>query len=238
MKYCSHCGAEVNDEAVVCIKCGCSVSNTTNQVLGIVNPNDAPNKGFAVLGFFFPLVGFILWLVWNNSSPKKAKSCGIGALIGVIGIPIIITGIFFVLTFVVGSSVITYNIMNKGSKQQTVVSDPSSPYIGKKPAFSWYTDIGTVTAKTKDEQPHSVSVVMNIGYDTTDETAYSELSSKRLELQDFVRRYFSGKYAEELKPENEERLKQEIKETLNKRLLETARVRDITFTKFDVMEAF
>jgi len=53
-----------------------------------------------------------------------------------------------------------------------------------------------------------------------------------------VRRFFAGKYAEELKPEYEERLKQEIKETLNKRYLENAKVRDITFTKFDVMEAF
>ena len=23
MKYCSHCGAEIKDEAVVCIRCGC-----------------------------------------------------------------------------------------------------------------------------------------------------------------------------------------------------------------------
>jgi hypothetical protein len=42
------------------------------------------------LSFFFPLVGLILWLVWLDSSPKKAKSCGIGALVGVIGVPIII----------------------------------------------------------------------------------------------------------------------------------------------------
>ena len=27
MKYCTHCGAELNDEAVVCVKCGCSVEN-------------------------------------------------------------------------------------------------------------------------------------------------------------------------------------------------------------------
>ena len=25
MKFCSHCGAEVMDEAVICVKCGCSV---------------------------------------------------------------------------------------------------------------------------------------------------------------------------------------------------------------------
>jgi flagellar FliL protein len=79
---------------------------------------------------------------------------------------------------------------------------------------------------------------MNIGYDQNDTTASLELSGRKLELQEFVRRYFAGKTADELKPENEERLKQEIKETLNKRYLETARVRDITFTRFDVMEVF
>jgi len=28
MKFCSHCGAEVMDEAVICVKCGCSVGGT------------------------------------------------------------------------------------------------------------------------------------------------------------------------------------------------------------------
>ena len=27
MKYCSKCGNEVNDEAVVCVKCGCKIDN-------------------------------------------------------------------------------------------------------------------------------------------------------------------------------------------------------------------
>lgn len=78
MKYCSHCGAQIDDNAVICVKCGCSVApnNTT--------PQDAPSAGFAVLSFFFPVVGLILWLVWMNTSPLKAKSCGKGALIGVI----------------------------------------------------------------------------------------------------------------------------------------------------------
>ncbi|MFA6874510.1 MAG: zinc-ribbon domain-containing protein [Bacilli bacterium] len=29
MKYCSHCGAELLDDAVVCPKCGCAVNNAT-----------------------------------------------------------------------------------------------------------------------------------------------------------------------------------------------------------------
>jgi len=30
MKYCSHCGNEMMDEAVVCVKCGCSASLNNN----------------------------------------------------------------------------------------------------------------------------------------------------------------------------------------------------------------
>ena len=47
-------------------------------------PQDAPSTGFMVLSLFFPLVGLILFLVWKDSQPLKAKSCGKGALIGVI----------------------------------------------------------------------------------------------------------------------------------------------------------
>ncbi len=31
MKYCTHCGKELLDEAVVCIGCGCAVGGQTNQ---------------------------------------------------------------------------------------------------------------------------------------------------------------------------------------------------------------
>ncbi len=42
------------------------------------------NAGWAVLGFFFPLVGLILWLVWKDSNPENSKMAGKGALIGFI----------------------------------------------------------------------------------------------------------------------------------------------------------
>jgi hypothetical protein len=50
----------------------------------VVQYGDAPSGGFAVLSFFIPIVGLILWLVWKDQYPKKAKSCGKGALIGAI----------------------------------------------------------------------------------------------------------------------------------------------------------
>ena len=63
------------DEAVVCPNCGCGATSTATEL-------DAPNAGYAVLGFFIPIVGLILYLVSKDKTPLKAKSAGKGALIG------------------------------------------------------------------------------------------------------------------------------------------------------------
>ncbi|MDE6661380.1 MAG: hypothetical protein K2J93_06125 [Anaeroplasmataceae bacterium] len=81
MKYCSHCGEQLNDEAVVCVKCGCSVASPKNKVLE--DPNESTLL-YAVLGYFVPLAGLILFVLWNETYPRRAKSAGKGALISVI----------------------------------------------------------------------------------------------------------------------------------------------------------
>ena len=78
--FCRNCGAQIDDRAEICPKCGVRV----NPQSASPATYDAPNAGFAVLGFFFPLIGLILYLVWKDQYPLKAKSCGKGALIGVI----------------------------------------------------------------------------------------------------------------------------------------------------------
>lgn len=77
--YCKNCGSQIDDKASICPHCG--VATGYNPA---VSADDAPSTGFAILGFFFPLIGLILYLVWHTTSPLKAKSCGKGALIGVI----------------------------------------------------------------------------------------------------------------------------------------------------------
>ncbi|MDR1560573.1 MAG: hypothetical protein LBS84_12950 [Clostridiales bacterium] len=47
-------------------------------------PEDRPSTGMAVLGFLIPIAGLILWLVWKDTKPLKAKSAGKGALVSVI----------------------------------------------------------------------------------------------------------------------------------------------------------
>lgn len=57
---------------------------------------DSGSFGWAVLGFFFPLVGLILFLVWKQTKPKSAKVAGIGAIVGfVLGIVMSIVSSIF-----------------------------------------------------------------------------------------------------------------------------------------------
>ena len=101
--YCANCGAEINDRAVVCPKCGVP----TNQQTVLDQPGkDAPNRvsGFVLglLGYllsWIPVVGLILSIVGVSlcSKGKKAillnpgcyKGSGFltaGKILGILGI--------------------------------------------------------------------------------------------------------------------------------------------------------
>lgn len=94
MKYCINCGKQIEDHAVFCAYCG------TKQTEGTATrqtPNtyelprteapaaaDGSSFGFSLLGFCIPIVGLILYLVWNDDKPLRAKSAGKGVLVGMI----------------------------------------------------------------------------------------------------------------------------------------------------------
>ena len=93
MNYCPQCGAQVEDTARFCPGCGAKLDGGANPNAQAAYPayHAAPNAaqeeagaGWKVLSFFIPLVGLILFLVWNNEAPRKAKACGKWALIGFI----------------------------------------------------------------------------------------------------------------------------------------------------------
>jgi len=172
----------------------------------------------------------------SGGASKKRGGGGLGNLLPTI-LKFAAIGIG-ALIFIVTVSVITYNIMNKGGKSQTVISDPSSPYVGKRPDYAYYDQIGSMTVKTRDTVGYNVSVDMIIGYNLNDSDANMELISRKYELRDFMRRYFSSKYAAELAPEREEELKRDIREQLNTRFLDTARAQIILFDKLDVMTVY
>lgn len=94
MNYCSNCGNKVDNEAYICPKCGVLLKN--NQVS---SSNDTGSIGYGILGFFFPLVGLILYLCWKNESPNNAKIAGKGALISVI-INVVLCILAFIFSFI------------------------------------------------------------------------------------------------------------------------------------------
>ena len=169
-----------------------------------------------------------------SNAPKKRS--GLSALLPTL-LKFVAIGLG-ALIFIVTVAVITFNIMNRGGRTQTAVFDPTSPYVGRRPEFSMFTQIGAVTTRTRDPMNTSVTVEMIIGFDMGDNAALSELQNRQYELRDFVRRFFSNKYAADLVPEREEELRREIREQLNTRMLHTARVRIILFNRLDVMEMF
>ena len=91
--FCASCGKELSASEEFCSDCGkqrtipAQGAQPTYQQpvypqMGYVQ--DAPSGGMTALGFFFPIVGLILYLVWKDQTPLKAHSAGKGALIGVI----------------------------------------------------------------------------------------------------------------------------------------------------------
>jgi flagellar FliL protein len=139
------------------------------------------------------------------------------------------------LGFIVTVAIITFSVMNKGGKSQTLVPQTDS-YAAVKKQYSMFTLIGNINTRTRDTAPWNVSVDMIIGYDLNDNSTATELTTRLYQLRDFVRQYFSGKTAADLQPENEARIKNEIRELLNTRILDKARVRIILFDRLDLYE--
>lgn len=76
--YCRNCGTYIDDSATYCINCGTRFDNNNNET------DDRSSFAFAILGFFIPIIGLILFLIYEGKKPKRAKSVGKGALIGFI----------------------------------------------------------------------------------------------------------------------------------------------------------
>ena len=67
------------------------------QDIEITNTNDSPSFWFSILSFLLIPIGFILFLVYRLKKPKKAKSCGIGALVGFVGFIVVRAFLFIIL---------------------------------------------------------------------------------------------------------------------------------------------
>lgn len=104
--YCKNCGRTVDDTSSYCNNCGARIDNKPNADVS----EDNSNLGFAILGFFIPIVGLIIFLIYEEKKPKRAKSAGKGALIGFI--TKIVLAIILVILYVVFAASLFNNISN------------------------------------------------------------------------------------------------------------------------------
>ncbi len=143
---------------------------------------------------------------------------------------IALAAVIFIITVVF----IAVKLMTGSGKSQTAIPI-SEEYTIQREDYDWYTSLDQVRTQTNDAIPASVVVQVALGYKKDDKAASTEITARRIEIIDFLRRYFSTKTQEELRPENEELLKQQIRDQINDDILSNARIRAVMFTAKDVV---
>lgn len=112
--FCKKCGKEIKEEDKFCPYCGQDIEKPVVENKTKANKKSS-NFGWGLLGFLIPIVGLILFIVWNNDLENKPKgrSAGLGALISVctaFAIGIIYNIIYFII-FIIGSNIPEYTII-------------------------------------------------------------------------------------------------------------------------------
>lgn len=99
--YCKNCGCFVDDNLVYCMSCGAQVKEKVKP-----DSDDKNSFGFALLGFFIPIVGLILYIIYHKNMPGRAKSVGIGAIVG------FVCSVIFSIIITVFSTLFSFALFN------------------------------------------------------------------------------------------------------------------------------
>lgn len=81
MKFCPQCGNAIMEDAIFCVHCGCAVNNIFPGQAQKPAVFDEVSIPLCIVAALFPIFGFIYWPMRYKITPKKAKACGITALI-------------------------------------------------------------------------------------------------------------------------------------------------------------
>lgn len=137
------------------------------------------------------------------------------------------------LIFIVTVVVITVQIIGGGGKNQTSIP-VSEEYTGTREVLQWYQAVGETRTRSNDVIPASIVVNIAFGYPLDDKATPIELSSRLVEIKDFLRSFFQRKTAAELR--NEEKIKIEIRNSINDTILTKSKIRDVRFTQYEIVE--
>jgi uncharacterized membrane protein YvbJ len=87
--YCTNCGKEIHDDAVICTACGVPTKNY-NKIKE--EPDDSMGCLMGGACFLIPFMGLMLYLFWKESKPNSSRFVAIWALIGFIVELVILIG--------------------------------------------------------------------------------------------------------------------------------------------------
>lgn len=171
----------------------------------------------------------------DNGSSSSEKKGGLGGVFSSL-LKWIIIGLAAVIVVVV-VVVITMKIAGKNSTAVTAIPASEEYVSGQREIYDWYTSLGIIQTTTCDEPPATVRVDVALAYKKDDKATSTEITQRTVELKAFLRRYFSGKTAAELRnTNNEDALENEIKNGINDKILSSSRIRDVVFQQKDVIE--
>jgi flagellar basal body-associated protein FliL len=101
--------------------------------------------------------------------------------------------------------------------------------------LDWYGNIPEIRGRTADENPVTVIVKVNVGYEQENKIVQSELIARTPRLQALIRQFFASKTSAELTPQHEEELKAELEEQIN-RIMTDGKIKEVIFLDFNVVE--
>lgn len=163
------------------------------------------------------------------AAAPKAKGAGPGILRILMIVGIALGAVILIVTVVV----ITVGIMNKQQKPMATVPVTES-YQRSTPIYTYVSNIGEIRTKTRDKEAYSVLVKLHIGFEKEDKVGPAEFQERMLQIKDYLRNYFSLKYADELLPEREGEIKEELRENLNKLLTDPV-IKEVLIEELNVV---
>ena len=89
-KFCSHCGSEIDENAVICVKCGCAVNEEKNDSVESVKKAKT-SLIFGILGivfaWLFAIIGHVLSIIGIVVGIKEYKATNkmTGLILSIIG---------------------------------------------------------------------------------------------------------------------------------------------------------
>ena len=120
-------------------------------------------------------------------------------------------------------------------ENEKILSEQSDNVKGKK-AYDWYSSISQLETYIVDSEPYIVRVQVVLGYKKNDKKTSSEITSRKIEITDILRNFFSKQTRESLKTSNERALRLEILKLINESVLENSKILDVRFTNLEVIQ--